>query len=61
LVQLEKQKGIVRSAINTMTKKYEGAITDKKKEFDQLFMRKAMILKSYNEKIKMLKAKGQEI
>jgi hypothetical protein len=44
-----------------MTKKYEGAITDKKKEFDQLFMRKAMILKSYNEKIKMLKAKGQEI
>ena len=44
-----------------MTKKYEGAIADKKKEFDQLFLRKAMILKSYNEKIKMLKAKGQEI
>ena len=44
-----------------MTKKYEVAITDKKKEFDQLFLKKAMILKSYNEKIKMLKAKGLEI
>lgn len=44
-----------------MTKKFEGAITEKKKEFDQLYMKKAMILKSYNEKIKMLRIKGQEI
>lgn len=44
-----------------MTKKYEVALGDKKKEFDELFKRKAMILRSYNEKIKLLKAKGQEI
>jgi hypothetical protein len=35
-----------------MSKKYEAMITDKKKEFDQLYLRKAMILKSYNDKIK---------
>ncbi len=44
-----------------MTKKYEGALAEKKKEYDQLFYKKAMILKSYNEKIKILKGKGQEI
>jgi hypothetical protein len=49
---LEKQKIIVKSAIATMTKKYEVAIADKKKEFDSLFLKKAMILKSYNEKIR---------
>ena len=61
LVQLEKQKVIVQSAIATMTKKYEVALGDKKREFDELFKRKAMILRSYNEKIKLLKGKGQEI
>jgi hypothetical protein len=35
-----------------MTKKYETAITDKKKEYEQLYYKKAMILKGYNEKIK---------
>lgn len=49
------------SAIDTMTKKYESAITDKKKEYEQLYMKKAMILKSYNDKIRMLKIKGSEI
>jgi hypothetical protein len=44
-----------------MTKKYETAIADKRKEYEQLYYKKAMILKSYNEKIKMLKLKGQEI
>lgn len=44
-----------------MTKKYEATLTDKKKEFEQLYMRKAMILKSYNDKIKQLKEKGLEI
>lgn len=61
LAQLEKQKRIVMSAIDTITKKYESAITDKKKEYEQLYMKKAMILKSYNEKIKLLKIKGEEI
>lgn len=61
LGQLEKQKMIVKSAINTMTKKFESTIIEKKKEFDQLYLKKAMILKSYNEKIKVLKVKGQEI
>jgi hypothetical protein len=44
-----------------MSKKYETTIQDKKKEYDGLFYKKAMILKSYNEKIKQLKAKGGEI
>lgn len=44
-----------------MSKRYETALTDKKKEFDALYMKKAMILKSYNEKIRQLKNKGQEI
>lgn len=44
-----------------MTKKYESTIQEKKKEYDNLFYKKAMILKSYNEKIKQLKAKGTEI
>lgn len=44
-----------------MNKKYESTLQDKKKEYEALYMKKAMILKSYNEKIKMLKGKGQEI
>ena len=61
LAQLDKQKKIVQSAIDTMSKKYESAVTEKKKEYDQLYMKKAMILRSYNEKIKLLRLKGQEI
>lgn len=44
-----------------MTKRYEGAIADKKKEYENLYLRKALIVKSYNEKIKELKHKGLEI
>lgn len=44
-----------------MTKKYESAIAEKKKDFDNLYYKKAMILKSFNEKIKQLKGKGEEI
>jgi len=33
----------------------------KKKEYDALYMKKAMIIKGYNDKIKQLKAKGQDI
>jgi hypothetical protein len=35
-----------------MTKRYETALVEKKKEFDGLYMKKAMIIKGYNEKIK---------
>lgn len=52
LAVLDKQKRIVKSAIDTMSKKYESTVAEKKKEYDQLFYKKAMILKSYNEKIK---------
>lgn len=41
-----------------MNKKYETALLDKKKEFDALYLKKAMILKSYNDKIRILKSKG---
>lgn len=34
-----------------MTKRYETALAEKKKEYDSLYYKKAMILKSYNEKI----------
>lgn len=44
-----------------MTKRYETAIFEKKKEYEQLYLRKATILKSYNEKVKALRAKGMEI
>ena len=47
---LEKQKRIVMTAVDTMTKRYE-----------QLYMRKAQILKSYNEKCRTLRGKGLEI
>jgi hypothetical protein len=42
----------VKGAIETMTKKYEKALDEKKKEFDGLYLKKAMILKSYNDKIR---------
>jgi len=43
-----------------MTKRYETAIAEKKKEYESLYLKKATILKSYNEKIKLLKVKGME-
>ena len=55
---LDKQKKILMSAIDTMSKRYEGQITDKKKEYEALYMKKATILKSYNDKIKQLRIKG---
>jgi hypothetical protein len=51
----------VLSAIDTMTKRYEGQIADKKKEYESLYLKKATILKTYNEKVKQLRVKGQEI
>ncbi len=44
-----------------MSKKYETTLTDKKKEFDQLYAKKGMILKAYKDKISQLKDKGHEI
>ena len=41
-----------------MTKRFETAILDKKKEYDNLYMKKAIIIKSYNEKMKELRIKG---
>lgn len=58
---MDKQKKIVMAAMDTMTKRYEGQITDKKKEYEALYLKKATILKSYNEKVKQLRVKGQEI
>lgn len=61
LTQLEKQKRILKQAIDIMSKKYETTLADKKKEFDQLYVRKAMILKAYKDKVSQLKDKGHEI
>jgi hypothetical protein len=44
-----------------MTKRYESSIAEKRKEYEQLYMKKAQILKSYNEKIRILRSKGIEI
>ena len=44
-----------------MTKRFESAILEKKKDYDNLYVKKAMIVKSYNDKMKELRAKGLEI
>ncbi len=44
-----------------MTKRHEALLAEKKKEFDNLYYRKATILKTYNDKIQQLRRKGQEI
>ena len=44
-----------------MTKKYETILTEKKKEFDGLYLKKALILKDYNVKISQLRKKGEDI
>jgi len=49
------------SAIDTMSKRYEVQIADKKKDYETLYLKKATILKSYNDKVKQLRIKGQEI
>lgn len=49
------------TAVDTMTKRYETALNEKKKEYETLYMKKATILKSYNEKVKALRLKGLEI
>ncbi len=58
---MDKQKKIVMAAMETMTKRYEGQIADKKKDYEALYLKKATILKSYNEKVRQLRIKGQEI
>lgn len=61
IATLEKQKRIVLTAVDTMTRRYEAAINEKRREYEQFYMRKAQILKSYNEKVKILRGKGLEI
>ena len=61
LIVLEKQKKIVLSAVDTMTKRYEGQLSDKRKEYEQLYIKKATILKGYNERVRALRTKGLEI
>jgi hypothetical protein len=55
LSQLEKQKKIVLTAVEAMTKRYETALNEKKKEYEALYLKKAQILRSYNEKVKSLR------
>lgn len=55
LTVLDKQKKIVLAAVEAMTKRYESAIGEKKKEYESLYLKKAQILKSYNEKVKTLR------
>lgn len=61
LTVLDKQKKIVLAAVEAMTKRYESAIGEKKREYEGLYLKKAQILKSYNEKVKTLRQKGMEI
>ena len=44
-----------------MTKKYEAAISEKNKEYENLYLKKATFVKTYNDKITILKTKGIEI
>ena len=61
LAILEKQKRIAVAAMETMTKKYEAAIQEKRREYEGLWTKKAMILKGYQEKMRVLRDKGLEI
>lgn len=49
------------SAVDAMTKRYEGAIAERKREYEAMYLRKAQILKGYNEKVRALRGKGIEI
>lgn len=61
LLVLEKQKRIVLAAVDTMTKRCETQISDKRKEYENLYIKKATILKAYNERVRALRTKGLEI
>ena len=55
------QKRVIQTAIEAQAKRYESILSEKKKEYDEQQYSKAKIVHSYNEKISILRAKGQEI
>ena len=58
---LANQKRVLQGAIEATSKKFEGMLADKKKEFQQAEYAKARIVMNYNERITLLRAKGREI
>lgn len=58
---LLKQKRVLLSAIETNTKKFDGILNEKRKEFEGLQFQKAQIVMSYNDKIADLRNRGREI
>lgn len=59
--KLMNQKRVLQAAIEAQAKRYETILSEKKKEFDEQQYTKARIVHTYNEKITILRAKGQEI
>ena len=52
---------MLQAAIEAQGKRYESQLAEKKKEYEQQQYGKARIVHAYNEKITVLRAKGQEI
>lgn len=52
---------MLQAAIEAQGKRYESQLSEKKKEYEQQQYGKARIVHAYNEKITVLRAKGQEI
>lgn len=49
------------TAVDNMTKRHDASMGERRKEYEQLYLKKATILKSYNERCKSLRAKALEI
>ena len=58
---MNKQKRILTQAIDTQTRKQEALTAEKKRDLEQLQMRKGEILAKYNERVIELREKGLQI
>lgn len=61
MAALEKQRRIVVAALENGGKRHEAGMAEKRKEHDALYLKKATILKSYNERCKQLRLRALEI
>ena len=58
---LNKQKRVLTQAIDAQTRKQEALTVEKKRDLEQLQLRKGEILTKYNERVVELREKGLQI
>ena len=58
---LNKQKRVLTQAIDAQTRKQEALTVEKKRDLEQLQLRKGEILAKYNERVAELREKGLQI